>query len=90
MLKPKEFVDNKSETLFGIALHFRTNIECSHRVRTSICRNSPRVDTEVRIRNFAKGRNIDIFGMPKLDNFLSHKAKMVIESPDISKTRSTF
>ena len=31
VLKPKEFVDNKSETLFGIASHFRTNIECSHR-----------------------------------------------------------
>ena len=30
-----------------------------------------------------------IFYMPKLDNFLNHKAKMVIESPDISKTRST-
>ena len=27
--------------------------------------------------------------MPKLDNFLNHKAKMVIELPDISKTRST-
>ena len=39
--KPKEFVDNKSET----------NIECSHRFELQFCWNSLRVDTGVRIRN---------------------------------------
>ena len=34
--KLREFVHNKSKTLFRIASHFCTNIEYSHRVRTSI------------------------------------------------------
>ena len=40
------------------------------------CRNSPRVDSEVRIRNFSKGRNIDILVCPNSIIFSTTKPKM--------------
>ena len=54
MPKLKEFVDNKSET-FGIASHFRTNIECSHRVRTSILKKFSELIPESEYEFFSKG-----------------------------------
>ena len=71
--KPKEFVDNKYRML-------------SQGSNFNFVEILWKLIPESEYEFFSKHR---YFRMPKLDNFLNHKAKMVIESPDISKTRST-
>jgi len=80
MPKLREFVHDKSKTLFRIASPFWTNIEYSHRVSTSIFVEiilwvlTPESEYE-----FSLSVETSRFSMPKLENFPNHKAKIIIE-----------
>ena len=81
MPKLREYVHNKSETLFRIVSHFQTNIEYSRRVHTLISVEiilwelTPRSEHEF----FLSVETSRFYSMSKVENFLNYKAKIIIE-----------
>ena len=79
MPKPREFVHNNSETLFLESLCISEQISNSLAgFKLQFCRNyslTPESEDEF----FLSVETSRFYSIPKLENFLNHKAKLIIE-----------